>query len=61
MDEQTRDEKNYLGGDLFQILGEIKQAIVKGEMEDPDAEENMPKAEEIKISSKKISVSTTPI
>ena len=40
MDEQTRDEKNYLGNDLFSILGDIKTAIKKGEMEDPDAEES---------------------
>lgn len=34
MDEQTRDEKDYLGNELFDILQGIKGAIAKGEIED---------------------------
>ena len=34
MDEQTRDEKEYLGSELFVILQGIQKAINKGEIED---------------------------
>lgn len=38
LDEQTRDEKEYLGPELFAILQEVKLKIESGEL-DEDAEE----------------------
>lgn len=39
MDEQTKDEKEYLGGELFLILQDIKAKISKGEFEENNQEQ----------------------